>query len=95
MVRSPLASGSTVHQWGFAWALVGRPAVWLHPFAQQSLLQGEKQREIKENGNRGGEVGRGGGDKEREEEKQDDRTLAPQPSAKLQTGLLRWKAAVS
>lgn len=35
------------------------------------------------------------GDKEGEEEKQDDRTLAPQPSAKLQTGLLRWKAAVS
>lgn len=36
-----------------------------------------------------------GGAKGGEQGKQDDRTLAPQPSAKLQTGLLRWKAAVS
>lgn len=35
------------------------------------------------------------GGKGGEQEKQDDRTLAPQPSAKLQTSLLRWKAAVS
>lgn len=36
-----------------------------------------------------------GGARGGEQEKQDDRTLAPQPSAKLQTGLLRWKAAAS
>lgn len=62
-----------------------------HPIPD-SPSAGEKRGERRERGQKAEGVwgGKGG-----EQEKQDDRTLAPQPSAKLQTSLLRWKAAVS
>lgn len=69
----------------------GPVSLHTHPNTD-SPSAGERQGDRRERGQKaeGGSGGKGG-----EQEKQDDRTLAPQPSAKLQTSLLRWKAAVS
>lgn len=66
------------------------------PFTPIPKPTAPQQGRGKEKGEKGDMKQRGArGAKGGEQEKQDDRTLAPQPSAKLQTSLLRWKAAVS
>lgn len=74
----------------------GNPAVARSPCTPIPTPTAPRQGRSKERGEKRDRKQRGPwGGKGGEQEKQDDRTLAPQPSAKLQTSLLRWKAAVS
>lgn len=92
---NPIPSSAKCCPWGVGRSMA-KAVMAQCPFTPIPKPTAPQQGRGKEKGEKGDMKQRGArGAKGGEQEKQDDRTLAPQPSAKLQTSLLRWKAAVS